>query len=159
MLEYQDCLQHCLSYLRFLRNYFDGLTKLFSSLYIAKFLISISKKIIFSVCRYTEMTLAAWRSKFHKIRLSFIFNINTYILYKRSLSAPSLRRTQKRTITMTYRAWRPGSYPVPAICIAYSPASPLPTVTSRLDFAFPSPSFQPLNERTNNWVRSALTRC
>jgi len=38
LLKYQKFLQHCLSYLNFLRNYFDSPTKLFSDLYLDKFL-------------------------------------------------------------------------------------------------------------------------
>jgi len=37
LLEYQNFLQHCSLFLRFQQNYFDGLTKLFSDLYLVKF--------------------------------------------------------------------------------------------------------------------------
>jgi len=38
LLEYQNVLQYCSLCLGFLHNYFGDLTKLFSDLYLAKFL-------------------------------------------------------------------------------------------------------------------------
>jgi len=43
LLEYQNLLQYCSSYLNFPHNYFDGSTKLFSDLYLSKFLDTLTK--------------------------------------------------------------------------------------------------------------------
>ena len=46
MLECQNFLQHCSSCLSFLHNYFNGLSKLFSDLYLHK-LLDASAKLYF----------------------------------------------------------------------------------------------------------------
>jgi len=51
LLEYQNFLQHRSLFLRFQQNYFDGPTKLFSSIYIQQNFRSLGK-IVFFLCSY-----------------------------------------------------------------------------------------------------------
>jgi len=79
LLEYQIFLQHCSTFLSFQYNYFDSPTKLFSGLYLIKFVIFFyyrffyyRSKIILSmrvkelVCKDTLQVISTWNVIFIK---------------------------------------------------------------------------------------------